>query len=175
MHARTVLACLLAGLNLFVPVVPLMAAPPSGRVKSLRIEACLAQLDSDSEPDGLRIIVIPLDARGHLVPVSGRVDFTLVGELEPSERYQRMRRPPEFHELEHKSFQVHRADFGNGPAIYEITFTRFHPDRMPDLAWEALLKARLSVPGQGVFDASDAHVGMRDVSWFRDQLELYRG
>lgn len=165
--ALTLLAVSLSGVA--------MAAGPGVRVKALRVEAQLANWDADVAPDGLQVTIYPLDAHGQLVPVHGRVALTLIGELEPSERNHRMRRPPEFIELERKSFQVRPADFANGPAVYLLPFRGLQPDATPDLAAQALIKARLLVPGQGAFDASYAQVWLRDFSRFRDQLELYRG
>ena len=166
---------------IFVGLVPLFvaetacAAPPAGRVNSLRVEACLANWNADVYPDGIRVFVWPLDARGELVPVNGRIEFTLVVERNPSERGHRLRRPPEFEELQRKSFAVVQADFAGGPAVYEIPFNQLRPDATPELALQALVRGRLSIPGRGIFEASDAHVLLRDVSHFRDQLERYRG
>lgn len=164
-----------AGLVLLATATLVQAAAPSGKVKSLRIETRLEYGNREAAPSGLRVLVFPLDTRGDVVPVTGRVEFTLVGEREHNAGGDRHGFPPDFPVLEQQSSRVRRADFAGGPASYELRFTRFDPEASPDLVPLGLLKARLSVPGQGIFEAADANAQLREFSRFRDQLEYYRG
>lgn len=143
------------------------------RPKTLVIQAQLAQWDKDAQSDGLRIAVSPLDAHGQLVPVDGHVEFTLVVEHERIDGGQRFIKGPVFPEGERFSFVVSRQDFADGAAFYELAFSKIHPDFDPNIASQALVHARLSVPTVGVFEASDAQVCLRELSCFRDQLQYY--
>jgi hypothetical protein len=149
------------------------AAMSMPRVKSLVVDAELAQWDKDAQTDGLRIFVYPLDAQGQIVPVDGHIELTLAVEREYTRVVPSYVRGPEFVEGDRRTFPVRREQFSAGPAIYELPLALWHPDFEPTLAQQALLHARLSVPGQGVFEASDAQVCLRQFSRFRDQLQLY--
>lgn len=142
------------------------------RVKTLYIEAYLAQWDGDPQADGLRIFVYPLAADGELVPVNGQIDLFLLGEIERATGVVGNPPLPQFRELERGSQMVRPGDFARGAAMYELPFRQFHPDFYFDVARQALVHARLGVPGQGVFQASDANVQLRGFSRLRDELQM---
>lgn len=150
--------------------VPTMIPPP---VKTLIVDAELAQWDKDAQTDGLRILVYPLDAHGNIVPVDGHIEFTLAVERESSRVRPGYVKDPEFVESERMTFPVRKEQFRTGAAFYQLPFDRWHPDFELTFAHQALLHARLSIPGQGVFEASDAQVCLRQFSRFRDQLQYY--
>lgn len=149
------------------------AAPPLPPVKTLVVDAELAQWDKDAQTEGLRIMVCPLDAYGNIVPVEGHIEFTLVVQRERVRPGKGYAGEPRFVEGDRLTFPVRREHFSAGPAFYELPFDRWHPDYEVTLANQGLLHARLSVPGQGVFEASDAQVCLRELSRFRDQLQYY--
>ncbi len=153
--------------------IPSPATTEPERVQSLSIVATLAQWDGDAQTDGLRIFVAPLDARGQLVPIDGQIFFTLVVEIEKINGGQRGSLLPEFRQLDRGSFLVKLEHFADGPAAYNLPFSRQHPELDVNLGCQALVHARLGIPGHGVFEASDAQVSLREVSRFRDQLQLY--
>ena len=155
------------------PTVEMLPAAPHAKVQTLVIQAHVAQWDGDPQSDGIRVHLAPLDAAGQLVPIDGQVMLTLVAERKLLQGGQSYVGPPTFHELARQSFMVHRADFAGGPAIYDLPFAKIHPDFDPNLASESLVHARLGVPGQGVFEASDAQVQLKECSVFRDQLQYY--
>lgn len=138
------------------------------RVKSLMVEAYLAQWDGDPQPDGLRVFVYPLSADGEIVPVNGQVDLSLLGEIE------KVGSLPDFRELDRGHFTLRKDDFARGPGVVELPFRQFHPDVNFDVARQAVLHARLGVNGQGVFEASDANVQLRGFSRIRDQLQMFQ-
>jgi hypothetical protein len=156
---------------------PAAAVPETTRtvapVATLVIEAVVAQWDNDSQTDGVRVFVSPLNAQGQIVPVQGQIEFTLVTETEKLSGGQSGSLIPTFTELERKSFIVRPRHFTRGPAVYEIPFTGQHPEFVTTLAPQALLHARLGVPGRGVFEASTANVCIRECNRFRDQLQYY--
>lgn len=147
--------------------------PDTLPLKTLIVQAELAQWDKDVQPDGLRIFVSPLDARGRIVPVDGRIEFTLVIQTEQLDGRLSPLQKPEFLEGDRISYIVKRDHFSSGPGFYELPFDKWHPDFDPNIAFEGLLYARLSVPGKGVFEASDARVCLRELSRFRDQLQYF--
>jgi hypothetical protein len=142
------------------------------RVKTLYIEAYLAQWDGDPQADGLRVFVYPLAADGELVPVNGQIDLFLLGEIERATGVVGNPTLPQFRELERNSQLVAAGDFIRGAAMYELPFRQFHPDFYFDVARQALVHARLGVPGQGLFLASDANVQLRGFSRIRDELQM---
>jgi hypothetical protein len=142
------------------------------RVKTLYIEAYLAQWDGDPQTDGLRVFVYPLSADGELVPVNGQIDLYLLGEIERATGVVGNPTLPQFRELERGSQLVKVGDFARGAAMYQLPFRQFHPDFYFDVARQSLLHARLGVPGQGLFLASDANVQLRGFSRIRDELQM---
>ena len=149
------------------------AKPLTASVKSLAIRAFVGQWDQDAQSDGLQIFVSPLDKDGRLVPVSGQIDFTLISEKEAYGGRPISKSHPKFAPIAQISQKVRASDFANGPAVYHLAFLKQHPDFDPRIATQALLHARLAIPGRGVFEASDAQVSLREYSRFRDQMQLY--
>ncbi len=163
-----------------LPAVKYRAALPdelghhaTGRVASLRVDACLGQWDDDAFVDGLLIRVYPLDARGQIVPVNGELTFTLMGQVVPLSLGSPAQFAPQFRELECGHQLVRKSDFMDGPAVYQLAFDRLQPERDVNVDWSALLHARLGVVGQGAFKASAVDVPIRDFSHLRTQLQFY--
>ena len=145
----------------------------SWALKTLVVTAHVGQWDKDAQLDGLHIIVSPLDLQGRLVPIDGHIEFTLVAQAEPFNGRPVRSGRPEFIEGDRISYRVKRQHFVDGPAIYALPFSKWHPDFRHEIDPQALLHARLSVPGRGVFEASDAQVCLREFSRFRDQLQYF--
>jgi hypothetical protein len=141
------------------------------RVQSLQIHAEVANWDSDSQIDGLRVIVYPLNKRGELVPVRGEITFVLTGQFQPVAVTYDRSVTPGFRELEQISHIVREEDFASGPAVYQIPFSHFEPETEFNLVPLAIVTARLGVPTQGVFNATQTDVLLRNPSWMRDQLQ----
>jgi hypothetical protein len=143
--------------------------------RALRIEAHLANWDDDVEPDGLRVLVSPVDGLGQVVPVFGSIDFQLIGERRLSRGGEHVRRQDSFPLLGEWSRRVTPKTFGPNGFVYELPFRNFAPGRDVDIAFEALLTARLGIPGVGVLDSSDSYVLLRPTSRFRDDLQFRTG
>lgn len=150
-----------------------LSASVNEKLRSIAVQAHLAHWDKDAQSDGLRIFVSTLGIDGYSVPIDGQIEFTLVVERELINGGQSYARRPDFVIRERRSQLVRRKDFIDGTAVYELNFSRFHPDFDPNVSLQGLLFARLSVPGQGVFEASDAQVFLREPSLFRDQLQYF--
>lgn len=146
--------------------------PRLPRVCSVQIETFPANWDSDVETDGLRVIVRPLDEHATVVAVDGRIEFQLIGRQLATSRQPRRNRL--FPELGRWTKQLRACHFGPHGIVVELPFQLVHPEFNLDLGAEGLLTARLSVPGEGVFDTSRADVLLRPFSRMRDELELYR-
>jgi len=144
------------------------------RLQSLHIEAHRARWGNGVAADGLQIVVWPLSQYGEVVPVRGQLDLRLVVER-LSQRGDNGSWQTEFYEIESGSELVHEGDFSRGPAVYHLPFTRFHPDSDREVERQALVYARLGIPGQGVWEASDPQVSLRERSIFREQLGDHTG
>lgn len=148
-----------------------VAGPP----RSLEIEAVLANWDNDVEADGLRVFVVPLDARGRSIPVAGMLNLTLTGQAVRTPAPDGGQSRQLFPELGRWTRRVRAADFVNGVAVYEVPFRAVHPEFHFGVARYGLMTGRLGVPGRGVFHASRADVDLRPASWWRDQHQLLEG
>ena len=67
------------------------------------------------------------------------------------------------------------ADFDPSGAVYRLAFQAVHPDFQFDLDPHGLVHARLSVPGDGAFEASQALVRIRAYSSVRDHVQQTTG
>jgi hypothetical protein len=114
--------------------------------------------------------VQPRDAAGELLPVSG----TLVAELF-GERSGVVRHPQPFVSLGQWTRTLRPGDFGPRGAMLRLEFQNVHPEFVAELLPRGALHVRLSVPGQGTFEASDAMLRIRPYSSVRDRMQLYTG
>jgi hypothetical protein len=144
------------------------AAPPIGeppRVRSLQIEAAVANWDSDVEVDGLVLRVYPLDGVGDVTPVSGTLEIELVGEG-PAAGTQSQTFPI----LGRWVRQISPADFGSG-ATMQLPFQGWHPEFDLQLGAYGLVRAKLVVPGQGTFAAATNTLTIRPINALRDRWQ----
>lgn len=143
------------------PVVP---------VASLEIDVRLANWDGDAADDGLLVEIRPRDACGVLIAVEGTLCVDLVGK-----RKHPVSRPRDFLRLGRTTLPVHVADFGLQGATYRVPFGSPDPAQDTSLIPQGLVHVELSVPGQGVVEATDAAVDFRPYRPFRDQMEQAAG
>ncbi|QDU37525.1 hypothetical protein Mal4_18390 [Maioricimonas rarisocia] len=155
-----------------IPPPPPPAVP---RVASLSISARLANWDRDPEADGLIVTVVPRDAYGRLVPVTGQLRATLVGQEVHYGPFDDVRKRDLWPELGRWQRTVRTEDFTPYGAEYKLEFRGRHPQFDFRVAADGLLTATLGVPGQGTFQASDAYVVLRPSSPFRDTLQQRTG
>ncbi|MBN2477142.1 MAG: hypothetical protein JXB62_21215 [Pirellulales bacterium] len=140
------------------------------QVRTLAIDVLTANWDADVEVDGLTIRVCPLDVGGAVVPVNGSLEIRLTGQQTGA-----VGRRPSFGSLGRWTRQVRREDFGPQCAVYHLPFQNAHPEFDLTLPSHAAVCARLSVPGQGAFEATDSAVRIRPYSAIRDQWQQASG
>jgi len=136
------------------------------RVVSLAIDASVARWDENVEPDGLLVHVYPLGADGAVVPVRG----TLNVDLKVQQRTIDMLHQP-FVDAGHWAEAVHTADFGPMGAVYRLRFQGIHPEFEDRVQSPGSVHARLTVPGQGTFEASTYLSSVRPFNPVRDHLQ----
>ncbi|MFG0331846.1 MAG: hypothetical protein ACF8TS_00665, partial [Maioricimonas sp. JB049] len=169
-----VLPAVPAGIEL-IPPPPSAALPAAPQVASLSISARLAHWDRDPEADGLIVTVVPRDADGRLVPVTGQLRATLVGREVHDGPSTDVRARDLWPEIGRWQRTVHAEDFTAYGAEYKLEFRGRQPQFDFRVAADGLLTATLGVPGQGTFQASDAYVVLRAPSLFRDTLQQRTG
>ena len=81
----------------------------------------------------------------------------------------------QFPELARWTQVVAAGDFTDGVAAYRLPFQALHPDFNVDLGSLGLVHARLSVPGQGVFEATTGATPIRQFNPVRDRLQQQVG
>jgi hypothetical protein len=157
----------------FVPARDESAARRAQRrdnVRTLGIDATLANWDGDVESDGIVLRVAPLDADGYLMAVSGTLEIDLFGDqnLSPT-------RGRDYGLLAHWVEPLATEDMEPNGAYYRLPFQGVHPDFQYDVSPYAMVHARLSVPGQGTFDATTGAIRIRPYNGFRDRLQQSTG
>ncbi|MCH2114022.1 MAG: hypothetical protein MK171_03800 [Pirellulales bacterium] len=141
----------------------------SSRIASIRVRAQAVNLDRDVEPDGLEVAVVALNTQGLPLPVRGSLSLRLWGQRSKSYGW-----PLKSEELQRWTQSVHRDDFAESEAIYALRFRTVRPEFDFELRPYALLNARLSIHGQGNFEAS-VPVAVRYFNPVRDYLQQYEG
>jgi len=157
------------------PASPAPASEPPRAIRSLAVEAWTANWDADVEDDGLVVSVCPLDDEGRIASVDGTLEVELVTSgpgIAPD--------PASFVQLGRWVRHVRPGDFVPGGsaldgARYRLEYQAIHPEFDQRVVARGLVHARLSVPGQGAFEATAAMVRIRPYSAPRDWLEQATG
>ena len=146
------------------------------RVATLEFTATAANWDSDVAFDGIQVVVRPLNAFGDVIPVDGYITLKLFGQKYfPVGSVRHHRQTDVFPALEKWSHKVRKREFGLRGAVYQFPYRRTNPELVDDLSSIGLTYASLSVPGQGVFRASDGITALRDFSPYREWHEQLTG
>ena len=141
------------------------------KVRSLRIDAELANWDGDAEVDGFELRISPLASDRNVVPVSGMLTVQLIGQnLTPNLMFEPI--GENYSRLERWSMRLNRGSFSGQEAVVRLPFRRIHPEYEVDVRNYGQLNASLSVDGQGVYDAS-VPVIMRTYSPLRERMQQY--
>lgn len=149
------------------PAEPPPDVPP---VRSLEIEAVAANWDDDVEADGLLLRVYPLDAQGQFVPVRATLEIDLTVQR-PGVR----RVPGPFYQAGRWVESLAPEQFGFRGAELRLPFQSVDPEFDANIAAYGAVHARLSVPGQGTFDATLSTVRIRPFSPVRDRWQQASG
>lgn len=142
----------------------------SPMVGSLQINVELGHWTAGVEPSGIVVCIHPTSADGVLTPVDGTLAIDLIGQRPASQNQGDGLSP-----LGRWTQTVRAADFGPLGAVYRFPFQAVHPDFDVELRAHGLVHTRLSVPGQGTFEASAAMVRIRPYSSVRDRLQQTTG
>jgi hypothetical protein len=145
-----------------VPLPPLAQA--------IEIDATLGHWQPGVETTGIVVTVYPIDANGRLVAVDGTLDVDLVAQ-----QLMTVADESGFPAIGRWTVAVRSSDFGPSGAVYRLPFQAVHPDFQWELDPHGLVHARLSAPGHGTFEASQALFRIRDYSPVRDHLQQYTG
>jgi hypothetical protein len=145
-------------------------AAAAAQVRAIQIEATLGHWTPGTETSGIVVTVWPIDGQGTPVAVDGTLEVELLGQ-----RFTVVTEGNGFPCLGRWVSAVHTADFGPSGAVYQFPFQAVHPDFAFDLEPHGLVHARLCVPGQGVFEASQAMVRVRPYSAVRDRAQQTTG
>ena len=139
-------------------------------VRSLRVDAYAANWDPYVPSDGVVVHILPLDAWGSAVPAAGTLELELIGQARsvPRGSYGAVL-------LGSATVVLDPEQFGPAGYICRIPFQNTSPEFNAGLRSFGLVHARLSVPGDGVFEATAATVRVRPYSALRDRFEQLRG
>jgi hypothetical protein len=142
------------------------------RVHSLAIDVGLGKWQAGALADGLVIDVYPMDAQENVIPARGSLEVDLVVPRNDAVKTWRS-----FEERGRWTQQVRLSDFGPNGARYRLPFAvaAFRPELDLDAASSGLVQVRLSVPGQGVFAATQSDVRVRPHSPMRAALQQATG
>ena len=152
---------------------PIAAAASSAaaprRVRALEVEAGVGKWGPGVEADGLVVEISPLDEQGAIVPVRGTVEVELIGQGQAPNA------SSGFPTLGHWVQSVWPEDFAYRGARCRLPFQAVQPEF--DLHWEAkgMVHVRLSLPGEGVFEATAAMTRIRPFSEVRDNYQEATG
>jgi hypothetical protein len=142
----------------------------AAQVGSLQIDVALGHWTAGVEPTGIVVCIHPTAVDGALRPVDATLAIDLVGQRPASQN-----QGDGLATLGRWTQTVRAADFGPLGAVYRFPFQAVHPDFDLELRAHGLVHARLSVPGQGTFEASQAMVRLRPYSSVRDRLQQNTG
>jgi hypothetical protein len=145
------------------------AAAAPRRVRALSVEAGLGKWGPGVDTDGLVVEISPLDEQGEIVPVQGTVEVDLTSQgADPNAS-------EGFATLGHWVESVWPEDFAYRGARRRLPFQAVQPEF--DLRWAAkgMVHVRLSVPGEGVFEATAATTRIRPFSEIRDHHQETTG
>lgn len=139
------------------------------KVRSLEVAATMANCDSDSSIDGVRLWLQPLGRDGLVTPASGTARVELL--LEESGPHNTSR----FRTVETWSEPVDAGDFAADGAVIQLPLRRVKPESLLERFPMAILRVRLNVPSVGAFDAIVSDLPLRTFSYNRDQQQQLTG
>jgi len=150
-------------------------AQPPARVRSLHVEAHVANWDADVEVDGLIVRVYPLDGLGQVTPATGLLSADLTAPRKRPSSMAPTSRGVTRETIGRWSRRLEADAVGPAGAVYQLEFQALHPDFHTDLASHGILHVRLTVPGSGVFEDTTSDIRIRPFSPIRDESQRTRG
>ena len=141
----------------------------------MNAEAWVANWDRDVENDGLAVNVVPLDAYGRAMAVSGTLEVYLVGPRVRKFQEAPHSRGSKLDRLGRWVKPVHPSDFSESGFACRLPFQGTHPEFDNRLGSHAMVNVRLVVPGSGTFERTIDYVRIRPFSPLRDYHQLNTG
>ena len=139
------------------------------QVRSIVVQASLGNWNRGAEQDGLVVSLFPLNADGQIIPISGTIEFELLGLRRASARSQYVySRGNPFPSLGRWTRRVYHTDVTSSGVQYRLPFQAYHPEFDLDLAPHGMVQVKLSIPGQGTFSETVELLRIRPFSPFRD-------
>jgi len=157
---------------------PPSAEPPSesagefrpSRVRWISVSAEPGNWDADTSDDGLVLRIRPVTDQGTAVAARGLVQVALLAYR--TELLGGARRPVT---IARWSVPVRSGRFDGCEYVFRLPYQRIFPEIDTRWAPYGLVHVRLSIPGEGVFEANDPLVRLRAASPLRDRMELTTG
>jgi len=149
------------------PLNPPVVKPK--QVVAVEMDAIVLNMDRDVETDGILLALSANNHQGHGVPVRGSLQVRLLGirtDFHSGETRSEV--------LQRWSKRVDPRKFQEGIAEFALRYRTIHPEFDEEISNDAMVHARLSVFGQGNFEAS-VPVQLREFNPFRDNLQLLEG
>jgi hypothetical protein len=140
------------------------------QVCSLSIDAHVANLNRTVEADGLVLHIYPLDGAGNMIRVDGTLDVDLIASVPPG-----WPRGEPLPAIGRWTVRLVPQQFGPAGAIVKLPFQNVHPEFDLNIGPYGLVHARLSIPGNGSFEASEGMLRIRPYSIIRDQSQQIDG
>ncbi len=179
-----------------IPQKPILPNPISRRspVRGIFVTATPVRWNGKVDVDSLAVEIVAVDAAGHPVPVDGTAEislWTVEQQLEllnpnqflfdyPSRRAELVvAHPGRLRKLQTWTRNIHpvgtssRSEATSGSLILPLPESL--PDHSLNVASPGSLHVKLSVPGQGVFEATEPAVGLRQQSPLRELNTLQNG
>ncbi len=154
------------------------ASAPAKRIqKVVTVEtyACVKNWDGDSQADGIEIIVKPLDNQGNIVPVSGTIDFQMLGQRTAWRTSEQIERFHEFGVIDTWTKRLQPNLLRHDGYHFRLEFRNTHPDFDLDLELEAMIHSRLNLIGQTALESNSGPVLLRPFSKLRDDRQQFTG
>ncbi len=142
----------------------------NAQVCSIGIDAYVANWNRTVEADGIMLHLYPLDAAGNTIACDATLDVDLVASVSPGAR-----RGTPLPNIGHWSMRVTPGQFGPNGFVVKLPFQSVQPEFDLDFGPLGLVHARLSVPGNGAFETSQAMVRIRPYSAVRDRSQQING
>ena len=140
------------------------------QVCALSIDAYIGHFYRTVEANGIILHVFPLDGAGAMVPVDGTLDVELVSEIPIGSRS-----GVQLPVIGRWTVRITPDLFGPAGAVFKLPFQAIHPEFDLSYGPRGVVHAKLNIPGNGSFEASDAMVRIRPYSEVRDQSQQLNG
>jgi hypothetical protein len=142
----------------------------NSQVCSISIDAYVGHFYRTVEANGIILHVFPLDGTGATVPVDGTLDVELVSEIPIGARI-----GVQLPVIGRWTVRITPDLFGPAGAVLKLPFQAVHPEFDLSYGPRGVVHAKLNIPGNASFEASDAMVRIRPYSEVRDQSQQLNG